>query len=415
MATIELAQLPIPAHLGGSDNFSIQSANNHVLRRRRLPELGYAQADHSVSEPLDKLARFREIAAVIVALNVSTLNALQDGWYGSPQVIGRCCDEYACFLSDEEERLVYAIAEAGGAHFEDSILEHVNSMNLEQARGCLVDPQTSKFYSQLVDIRIKKYRASQAHAALAVQANHGTILSKFSSRESYQDYIEHAVTDEYEQRSLLRYAVKAAQRLLSTIKVAVEGGHLQHSELEILKSKVAALQVHYRDAAAAVDEKQSILFYPSADDWWEPPSATGNNDPPVKVAKAYEGRLDVVKSNLILVIPAICLLSCIPTALAWIHSDPNVGTVGDANFYQLVAGSVVQLLGLGTMIYPTVFHSRLARTPWFWTWFLATVSLTCTVLSIPFYVLFPTAWSMVIAFTGTVAQPLILLQIIQAV
>jgi hypothetical protein len=89
-----------------------------------------------------------------------------------------------------------------------------------------------------------------------------------------------------------------------------------------------------------------------------------------------------------------------------------VGTIGDANFYQLVAGSIVQLLGLGTMIYPTVFHSKQDGPSWFWTWVLATISLICTVLSIPFYILFPTAWSMVVSFAGTVAQPLILLQII---
>src|SRR5881628_3397823 len=132
-----------------------------------------AQRNDSVPESLDKLEKFREIAFAIVALNASTMKALRDGWYDSPQVIDRCCDEYAPYLSETELSLVDSIVDSGGAHFEDEVLEYTNSMNFEQVKTCLLEPRTSKFYSQLVDVRIKKYRASQVHAALAARVDHG--------------------------------------------------------------------------------------------------------------------------------------------------------------------------------------------------------------------------------------------------
>jgi hypothetical protein len=196
------------------------------------------------------------------------MKALQDGWCESPQVIDACYKRYALYLSEEELSLVDSIVDSGGAHLDELILQHVNSMNLEQTKSCLLDPQTSKFYSQLVDIRIKKYRAAQVHAALAARADHGPIPEKFNYCNSYQSYIENVAADDCEQRALLKYTITAARRLLSTIKVAVEGGYLQHNELEIFKSKAAALQVHYSDAAAALGEKQKDLFRPSAEDWW---------------------------------------------------------------------------------------------------------------------------------------------------
>ncbi|KAI8633516.1 hypothetical protein F5Y19DRAFT_413953 [Xylariaceae sp. FL1651] len=415
MATIELDELRTPAELGGSSSLAVQSTNNRGLRRRRPVQVGYDQTDHPSPEPLNALVCFREIAAAIVALNLATMKALLDGWCGTPQITGKWYERYQGFLSETEVSLVDWITEEGGARLEDEVLEYANSFNMEQARAFIVDTQTSTFYSQLVDIRIKKLRASQAHAVFAAKADQGKIPEKYCWCDSYSSYIEYAVVEEYDERAQLCYIMSAARRLLSSIKRAVEGEYLRSGELEILKAKVAALQVHYSTAAAAVQERQSDLVDLSANDWWEPPSATRSNELPSKVAKAYPGNVDVVESYFGFAIPVICLLSCIPIALAWTHSDPNVGTVADANFYQLIAGSILQVLGLGTTLYPTLFHSKLSRPSWFLTWFLAAISLIFTILSIPLYVLLPTAWSTVIAFAGTAAQPLILLQIIRAI
>jgi hypothetical protein len=114
-------------------------------------------------------------------------------------------------------------------------------------------------------------------------------------------------------------------------------------------------------------------------------------------------------------VPTILLLSCIPTAIAWIHSPWELGKSTDANFYQLITSSLTQTLSLATLLFPTVFDSKFSGHTWIWTWTLAVFSLVCTVLSIALYCFVPVAESMLIAFGGTVAQALIVLQIVHAI
>jgi hypothetical protein len=137
--------------------------------------------------------------------------------------------------------------------------------------------------------------------------------------------------------------------------------------------------------------------------------------PPVAVARAYQANLDGVRSALSFFVPTVCLLSCIPMGLAWTHSPWQVGTVDDANFYQLLAGSLIQLLSLATLLWPTLFHSRFSEHTWLWVWALAVFSGACTIMSIPLFVFLPVAWSMVVAFSGMIAQALIALQIVQTI
>ena len=133
------------------------------------------------------------------------------------------------------------------------------------------------------------------------------------------------------------------------------------------------------------------------------------------VSRAYEARRRSVISTLSFFIPIICLLSCIPIALAWTHSPQEVGTAKDANFYQLVANALIQLLSLATLLWPTLFHSTFSGHSWLWTWTLAVFSGICTIMSVPLYVFLPNAWSIAVAFGGMIAQILILLQIVHAI
>lgn len=92
-----------------------------------------------------------------------------------------------------------------------------------------------------------------------------------------------------------------------------------------------------------------------------------------------------------------------------------MGASDDANFYQLIASSLIQLLSLATLLYPTLFHSKFSGHPWLWTWILAVFSVACTILSVLLYVFLPVAWSMTVAFGGMTAQALITLQIVHAI
>jgi flagellar biosynthesis protein FlhB len=134
--------------------------------------------------------------------------------------------------------------------------------------------------------------------------------------------------------------------------------------------------------------------------------------PPPGAAKAQNiHKSQNINSFLSFLVPTICLLSCIPTALAWTHTTASVGTIDDANFYQLLSNTAMQLLGLLTLIWPTVFDARLATMAWFWTWILGGVSVCCTAVAVPVYLWLPTGWSGILSFSGSVAQALVVLQL----
>jgi hypothetical protein len=119
-----------------------------------------------------------------------------------------------------------------------------------------------------------------------------------------------------------------------------------------------------------------------------------------------------VNSSLTFLVPTVCLLSCIPAAIAWTHTTPSIGTIDDANFYQLLSSAVMQLLGLPTLVWPTVFHVQLAKMTWFWTWILAGASACCTVVAVLVYLWLPTGWSGILSFSGGAAQALVVLQLV---
>jgi hypothetical protein len=213
-------------------------------------------------------ANIQQVASIIVTLNVTTLRALRDGWYGSPYIIDRCCDEYEHILSEGEVELLDWAEANGGIRFEAHVREYVNGKSYEQTMECLIDTRTSEFYSQLVNIELKKYRAAQAHSALIFRADNLKIPDSYDYCNSYQSYVEHAVADEQERRTFLKETLTRARRLLSTIKVATKDGSLDNQVLKILRLKVLALQEHYRDAAAALFENSYDLFDQVRDDWW---------------------------------------------------------------------------------------------------------------------------------------------------
>ena len=115
------------------------------------------------------------------------------------------------------------------------------------------------------------------------------------------------------------------------------------------------------------------------------------------------------------IVPVVSILAFIPAALAWAHSSHEVGTIDDADFYQLVSASAIQLLSILTLMEPTLSNVQLKVQAWFWTRILAGASTTCALTAIPLYLLVPTEWSAAVSFGGGVAQALVTLQLMFAI
>jgi hypothetical protein len=135
--------------------------------------------------------------------------------------------------------------------------------------------------------------------------------------------------------------------------------------------------------------------------------------PPDNVAHAYASS-EKTRSALTFIVPTIMLSSVIPAAVAWKRDDSVTGTTGDSNFWQAVSNSTLQLLSLITFIWPAMKDPRLSQITWVWIWVLAGFSATCTIASVPVYLVAPTIWTFAISFTGALAQSVVQLQVVNA-
>ena len=126
-------------------------------------------------------------------------------------------------------------------------------------------------------------------------------------------------------------------------------------------------------------------------------------------------RSDNMQSTLTFIVPTVSLLAIIPATLAWRHGESAPGSTYDSNFWQAISSSIMQLLSLVTFIWPTWSNPRLSQLTWFWISLLAGFSATCAIVSVPVYLVFPTTWSFVVAFSGVLAQAVVLLQVVNAI
>jgi hypothetical protein len=90
-------------------------------------------------------------------------------------------------------------------------------------------------------------------------------------------------------------------------------------------------------------------------------------------------------------------LASIPAWLCFSATPVGPGSHFDANFYQLLSSNVLQVLSIVTLLWPTIFHARLSRMAWLWSWVLAGISLVCVVLSMVIYLAASVRWSSVLS------------------
>ncbi|KAF1831483.1 hypothetical protein BDW02DRAFT_571940 [Decorospora gaudefroyi] len=217
--------------------------------------------------------------------------------------------------------------------------------------------------------------------------------------------------------------LKTLKSLRACIGLAAEASHLTSEELSALKLKLSAFdhESRYADATRLVRyalEYEPHLVNTKWDTWWD----IGNDDlhKPTSTPKSLKqpatalGTTDKMRSTLTFIVPAISLLSTIPAAVAWKHDDATLDSSRDSNFWQAISASTMQLLGLITFIWPTLYNDRLSQFTWIWIWVLAAISALCAIFSVPLYLLCPTIWSFVVSFIGVVVQAVVQLQVVNA-
>ncbi|KAI9799839.1 MAG: hypothetical protein M1825_004400 [Sarcosagium campestre] len=221
--------------------------------------------------------------------------------------------------------------------------------------------------------------------------------------------------DVAETRQALQATVREYRSLRQAINSAVRDDVLDDETLSRLKTKMEVLQENLRETCIEIDEWPQDLIDQRKARWWETENDSEQLSPSNQV---LENPIEVFNDSATILatfsflVPTVSLLSCIPAALAWTRASSAVGTVDDAEFYQLVSASAMQILSVATLIWPTVFQARLARSSRIWTWILACVSTCFAILAMLLYNRLPPSWSSLLSFGGSVAQALVTLQLV---
>ncbi|KAH7322672.1 hypothetical protein B0I35DRAFT_185797 [Stachybotrys elegans] len=399
----------------------------YTTQRRRLhpqdPAVRGPDAARDAANELRAKANIQRVACDIVALNVFTLRALQDGWFQSPQVVhGNKHKEFQEFLTAEEREHVDWAAELSHHRFDAHIAEYLGTLSHADQLSRIMDPRPSCHYSDLFVVCLKRYRAAIAHAALASRVERLDIPKQYEYCETYQEYVEQTAVQEIECRNEIAAPLRRASSLLNSIRIAVDDESLSDTSLSILKMKLAALQEHYPEAHSALFGSPRDLFDPTSDRWWEYKPATTKAteqatlaaSPSLSAAMPDPATAASVRATLEFAVPSVCLLCCIPIGWACFYCPPEPGATTDSDFWQLVAGSVMQSLSLATLLWPSDVRCRLPRLPGIYTWLLTVTSAIAVPACIVIYLFVSARWSIVVSFAGNAAQVLILLQFMNA-
>jgi hypothetical protein len=84
----------------------------------------------------------------------------------------------------------------------------------------------------------------------------------------------------------------------------------------------------------------------------------------------------------------------------------------DADFWQLVSNSIVQISSVISMVISMYQATKLTKEAWAWAWVLAAFSTCSACVRMPLYLYLSTKWSRVVSIAGTVPQSYITLLLV---
>ncbi|KAI1372932.1 hypothetical protein F4677DRAFT_448964 [Hypoxylon crocopeplum] len=98
------------------------------------------------------------------------------------------------------------------------------------------------------------------------------------------------------------------------------------------------------------------------------------------------------------------ILSLIPMGFAWSKSTGDPGSTDDPDFYQLMSGAAMQILGLYTAVWTVHKRSQDNPNAWRRALFLTAGGVACACAAVPLYIFVPTMWSAFASFFATAFQ-----------
>jgi hypothetical protein len=324
-----------------------------------------------------------------------------------------------------------------------ALREYLDAKSERQLFTAIMNSSTKTFYTRLMLKRISKVLEQKAihnyatqHLERAFEESQGLlIMQRPVSRGEYLVRLVHGLT---ESRVRLRAVIREARLFRDNIGEAFRAEGLNASALELLRGKLEALNEYYDEAyqelrgeevpEMLMDSRRTQFWYtplheltkpallistPADAPYRDPHPHTPPPTPPAHAVDAYPltSQLNFLPTLTILIL-AFSFVASILAYLCFSSTPPGHGSPTDAGFYQLLSGFVLQLLGIVTLLWPTVFHARLSGMAWFWTWVLAGTAAICAVLSILLYLGVSVGWSGLLAFLGQASMGAVSLMLI---
>jgi hypothetical protein len=105
----------------------------------------------------------------------------------------------------------------------------------------------------------------------------------------------------------------------------------------------------------------------------------------------------------------VVIAAIMPGSFAWMNSTNAKGSSKDVDFYLLIQGSIMSVLGIFTGIYPSLQKPKTVADWWVFT--LAILGCICAMIAIPMYLYLPTIWSAFPSFLSMAIQCFMAMQL----
>lgn len=390
---------PTDGHMPAKDS-TVQTKDSPRSKPRRRPlvdglEHLYPNADPPTSQKLHKSRSISLIASDLIYLEMWACKFIKkvhdaDGRYGS--VTPR--ELRSVRGSPHTEELTRQIESKDGNLNYDYVRQYINSVSEDQLVREIKDLQICPLIEDLLghyariceDVKPATFSTLDPFAKATFERARNDLRSIYDLALTLRGHISEAVTN------------------------------LDKHTLNSLKSKMSVLQSGFLRAGEILNKRPCLLINEESDTWWDPLSPSRSKlgktfNPKVTTVNAYP-QAPSTQPTLIILVTTLSLVSLVTTFLSFVHSTPSIGTTSDADFWQLVSSSIMQISSIASMVMPVYQSIRLTKEAWFWTWILAGVGFCSAVAAVPLYLYLPVKWSDVVSFAGTLAQSYVTLQLV---
>jgi hypothetical protein len=287
---------------------------------------------------------------------------------------------------------------------------YVTCLSYEQLKEIVKDrdEQAKAMYIRLMLGRIWKLRDRNLIHELALQDLQGSFMINLGLLigERAAD-VNHYVSKLTQRQSVaqerLSSVLSEARVLRNEVTEAFDHGALNEDLLPGLRLRLGAFHQHYPAARKLLDaEHEGTLLDPAREPW-----SVRVDEKTRKGMRMNKVAPQQPASSALLAMISFAWSVCafVPAMMAYVNTTAGPGSWADGDFWGLVAGAALQLLGLGTQILgpivlPGSLQISLRKETLVVVWGFAALTFACTVVSLTLYGTVSAPWSGILTFAS---------------